>query len=124
MEVAQAFGALGVIIAMVIVATPALAQTAVTPTDRGGTITVGGTAQNAMSSNTSRKGGWIQNPCNAIEDLYVSTTTSATTTGAGDDADLAPCGSYSLNQAGLVIQSAVSVIAVTTGHQFLAKETQ
>src|SRR5579872_5167068 len=46
----------------------------VTPTDRGGTLTTGGTAQNAMASNVSRRGGWIQNPSDATEPLYVSTT--------------------------------------------------
>lgn len=103
----------------------ASAPVAVTPTDRGGTIATGGTAQNAMAANASRKGGWIQNPCNANEDLFVSTSTSAVTTpGAPDDADLAPCQSFSLNQAGLIVQSAVSVNAATTGHAYIGKETQ
>jgi len=101
------------------------APLAIAPTDRGGTITTGGTAQNAMASNASRKGGWVQNPCSATEDLYVSTSGTATTTaGSPDDADLGPCGTFSLNQNGLVNQNAVSVVAATTGHAFIAKETQ
>jgi hypothetical protein len=97
---------------------------AVTPTDKGGTITTGGTAQNAMASNSSRKGGWIQNPCSATESLFVSTSTSATTTGASDDAELPACASFSLVTSGGVIQSAVSVNAATTAHRFIAKEVQ
>lgn len=96
----------------------------VTPTDRGGSITTGGTAQNAMASNGSRKGGWCQNPVSATEDLFISTSTSATTTGASDDADLAPGGTFSFTQGDLVIQTAISVNAVTTGHRFICKETQ
>lgn len=108
-----------------VVGTIDTAPTVVTPTDDGGTIASGGTAQNAMAANTSRKGGWVQNPCNATEDLYVSTTAAAVVTaGAPDDADLAPCGSFSLNQNGLVIQTAVSVNAATTAHAYIAKETQ
>lgn len=101
-----------------------LSMTTVTPTDRGSTLTTGGTAQNAMASNASRKDGWIQNPCSATEDLFISTTTTATTTGAGDDADLAPCASFGLMHNGLVVTAAVSVNAATSGHRWLAKETQ
>lgn len=96
----------------------------VTPTDKGTTITTGGTPQTPIAANASRKGGWVQNPCSATEDLFVSVTTTATTTGIGDQADLAPCASFSLLQAGTVITAAVSVNAATTGHRFLAVETQ
>ena len=98
--------------------------TAITPTDRGGTITSGGTAQNAMASNSSRKGGYIINDPASTENLCVSTTTTATTTGAGDDVCLTPGQSYGLNQNGLVNTAAVSVIAATTGHRWEAVETQ
>jgi hypothetical protein len=100
------------------------APLAVTPTDRGGTITTGGTSQTLAAANASRKVILIQNPCNATEDLYVSSTGAATTTGANDDADLGPCGSTILSPSGTVIQTAITVIAVTTGHRFLAKESQ
>lgn len=99
--------------------------TAVTATDRGGTIATGGTVQTLAALNASRKMLWVQNPCNATEDLYVSTTGNAVTTaGAPDDADLAPCASWTASYNGLVIRSAVTVIAVTTGHAFIAKEAQ
>jgi hypothetical protein len=97
---------------------------AITPTDKGGTMTAGGTAQTAIASNSSRKGGWIQNPCSATESLFISTTTSATTTGASDDAELPACASFSLVTSGGVITAAVSVNAATTGHRWLAKEVQ
>lgn len=104
----------------------------VTATDRGGTLTAGGTAQNAAASNTSRKGFVIQNPCTAtgeniaaVEDLYVSVTGAATVAGAGNFADLAPCGSASLIVApGSVIQTAVSVNATTINHRWTATEVQ
>ena len=99
---------------------------AVTPTDRGGTIATGGTAQSIMALNTSRKGCWIQNPVNATEDLYGSTTSVSPTTTAGtpDDFDLGPGMSWSCAQNGQVIQAAVYVIAATTGHAIIAKEVQ
>jgi hypothetical protein len=99
--------------------------TAVTPTDDGGTITLGGTSQTAIASNTSRKGCWIQNPVSATEDLYVSSTAAAVTTaGTPDDADLAPGGSWSCLQGGNIITAAIRVNAVTTGHAYIAKSTQ
>lgn len=97
---------------------------AVTPTDKGGTIAVGGTAQNAVASNASRKGGWCQNPVNATEDLYVSFTGSATVGGAGNQADLAPGQSVGFYQNGTIIQTAVSVNAATGTHRFNCVETQ
>ncbi|HEY5237416.1 MAG TPA: hypothetical protein VIJ62_03465 [Rhizomicrobium sp.] len=115
-----------VLCASVFALVPRLASSAaVTPTDRGGTITAGGTAQTVMALNTSRAGCWIQNPANAQEDLYVSSTASASTTpGAPDDADLAPGAVWSCVQGSNVIQSAISVNAATTNHAFIAKETQ
>jgi len=108
------------------------APVGVAPTDRGGTLTVGGTAQNAAASNASRKGFVIQNPCTAAgegiaatEDLYVSVTGSATVAGATNFADLPPCGSTSLIVApNSVITAAVSVNATTIGHRWSATEVQ
>lgn len=97
---------------------------AVTPTDRGGTITVGGTAQNAAASNASRKSMLCMNPVSATEDLYIAVTGSATVGGAGNFADLAPGGSATVSFNGTVIQTAVSVNAATTAHRFLCTEMQ
>lgn len=97
---------------------------AVTVTNCGGTLTTGGTAQNAAASNASRKGGWIQNPVSATEDLYVSFTTSATVNGAGNQADLAAGQSVGFSQSGTVVTAAVSVNATTTGHRYICASTQ
>lgn len=97
----------------------------VTPTDRGGTIGTGGTSQVAIAANASRQGCLIQNPLNASEDLFVSSTASAVTTpGAPDDADLGPGMSWSCTQGGTVIQTDIRVNAATTSHAYMAKETQ
>jgi hypothetical protein len=97
----------------------------VTPTDRGGTMASGGTSQTAMAANASRKGCWIQNPINAGEDLYISSTASAVIpAGTPDDADLSPGGAWSCLQGSNIIQTAIRVNAATSGHAFLAKETQ
>lgn len=96
----------------------------VTPTNKGGTMTTGGTAQTAVASNVSRRGGWIMNDPTATENLCISSTTSATTTGANDDTCLPPGASYSFIQEGLIIQTAISVNAATTGHRWLSVETQ
>jgi hypothetical protein len=90
-----------------------------TPTDKGGTITVGGTAQTAIASNASRKRAVCENPVSATENLFISITTSATTTGANDYADLAPGGSATIYGT-----SAVSLNAATTAHRFLCTEWQ
>ncbi len=95
-----------------------------TPTDRGGTITSGGTSQTLAASNTSRKLLLVENPCNATEDLFIATAGAATVNGAGNYADLGPCGSASLVVNGIVITGAVTVIAATTGHRFIATEAQ
>ncbi len=97
---------------------------AATPTDCGGTIAVGGTAQNAAGADAARKTMLIENPVTATEDLYVAVAGAATVAGAGDFADLAPGGSATMTLAGTVIQSAVSVNAATTGHRFLCTYTR
>lgn len=100
------------------------APAVVTPTDRGGTITVGGTAQTLAAANSSRKALVVQNPCNATEDLYISVTGNATVGGAGDYADLPACASAVVGWNGQVITAAVSVNAATAGHRWYATETQ
>lgn len=104
---------------------------AVTPTDKGGTITSGGTAQALAASNTSRKLLVVQNPCTATgqgiataESLFVAVSGTATVNGAGNFAELAPCGSATISLNGQVITAAVSVIAATTSHRWLATEAQ
>lgn len=95
----------------------------VAPTDCGGTITAGGTAQNAAAVDTSRKTMLIENPVSATEDLYVAVSGSATVGGAGNYADLAAGGSTNVMFGGTVIQTAVSVNATSTGHRWLCTYT-
>lgn len=96
---------------------------AVTPSDCGGTITAGGTAQNAAATDASRKTMLIENPTNATEQLYVAVAGAATVGGAGNFADLSPGGSTNMTFNGTVIQTAVSVNATTTAHRFLCTYT-
>lgn len=100
-----------------------LAPLTVTPTDCGGTITTGGTAQNAAAIDAARKTMLIENPVSATEDLYVAVVGSATVNGAGNYADLAPGGSTNLMFGGTVIQGAVSVNATTGSHRWLCTYT-
>lgn len=103
----------------------------VTPTDKGGTITLGGTAQTLAAANTSRKSLVVQNPCTATgqgiataEDLFISVTGSATVNSSGNFADIPPCGSATISWNGTVITAAVSVNATTTSHRWYATESQ
>lgn len=93
----------------------------VVDTERGGTITSGGTAQNAMSANTARKSWCIQNDPAATENLFVRADGNAATTTSGTA--LSP-GSQVCSRPSMSQTSAVSVIAATTGHRFYATETQ
>lgn len=88
-------------------------------TDRSGTITSGGAAQNAMAANTSRKYLFILNPATATEVLWFNLTTTATA--ASPSIQLAAGQSFVM-EAGFVSTAAVSVIAATTGHAFTALE--
>ncbi len=96
-----------------------------TPADFGGTIASGGMAQTALPANNGRKQAWIQNPCNATENLAVSSTGNASTTpGAGNDADLPPCGLWSTGFGPTVITGQITVNAATTAHAYIAKEVR
>lgn len=98
----------------------ALSPLAVTTTDKGGTITSGGTAQAAIALNASRKGWCIQNDPAATETLYVRVNgTASATTGA----PLVPGGGACSIQ-GLIDTAAVSVFAATTGHRWYGSEAQ
>lgn len=103
-------------------------NTGTTGTDRGGTITTGGTAQTLAAANAARRALVIQNPPTAAaqgiaaaEALFVRLTSGATINGA-NFACLQPGDSLSLAFAGLVDTELVSVNASTTGHRFYATE--
>lgn len=93
---------------------------AVTGTDRGGTLTTGGVAQNAIAANSSRASWCVQNDPAATEYLYVREDgTASATTGAA----LAP-GSQACSRNGQTSRGAISVFAATTGHRWYANEEQ
>lgn len=88
----------------------------VTPIDRSGTITTGGSAQTLMASNSARKGFWLQNLSSG--DLYFSVTGTASATagiklGAGSLYEAPPSG---------VAGTAVSIFGATDGQAFSSNE--
>lgn len=95
-------------------------------TNKSGAITLGGTAQSLAASNTSRKRIIIENPCTAAsqgiavaESLFVDFTGTAVVNSTS--IELAPCGSFDPG-AGAVSTQAISVIAATTSHKWIAME--
>lgn len=97
---------------------------AVTPTDRGGTITAGLTSQTVAAANASRKAMHCENPTTATEPLYFAVVGAATIAGAGNWADVAPGGSTTFSYNGTAVQTAITVNATTTGHRFICTEMQ
>lgn len=85
-------------------------------TNRSGTITTGGVAQNAMAANASRKYARLKNPVTATENLYFSFTGTASTS-----SDYLQAG-YELVTDSFVPTSALSIYAATTAHAFVAEE--
>lgn len=86
-------------------------------TDGSGTITTGGTAQNALAQNVERAYLLIQN-LDTSEDLWVNVAANAAVDTAGSikikpdtawEPDFIPIGR-------------ISVVAATTGHKFTIKE--
>ena len=115
-----------IILALVSLAGPAQAEppTGVTAVNAGGTVVTGGTAV-TIAARSGRKGGWVMNPCDATESLFVSITgTATTTTGTPNQADLPACGRFNLGGAAGAFQGVVSINAATNGHKFEAVELQ
>ncbi|MDE2040679.1 MAG: hypothetical protein KGO96_13915 [Elusimicrobia bacterium] len=90
-----------------------------TLTDRSGTITTGGTAQQLAAANASRKYLVIQNQ-HATEVLWFNFTTTAVQ--SEPSFQLAAGGGSFVMEGEFVSTEAVSVIAATTGHPWTAKE--
>lgn len=88
-------------------------------TDRSGTITLGGTAQNAAAALLTRKYLYIENPITATERLWFSTVAAAVQD--SPSISLEPGQSYE-NPAHFCPTGAVSVIAATTAHKFTIRE--
>lgn len=86
--------------------------------DRSGTITTGGTAQNIMAANSSRRGAWFQN--NSDADMRINATGAAS---ASSGLVLpASKNAYFDFQSGGVPVTAISVWCGTTGKAFEARE--
>jgi len=86
-----------------------------TYTDLSGTIAAGGTSQLLVAANADRQGLVIQNPSSAIESLFINFTADATVD--TDSFELLPGEKWTSNSV-----EEVNIIAVTTGHVFIAKE--
>ena len=97
--------------------------TGTTPTDCSGTITTGGTAQNAFTAGSTKHGFTIVN-LDTTEPLWISFTTTAAANTAGSYPLQAPTASTFASPGsftapvGFGINTALSVIAATTGHKF------
>lgn len=95
----------------------------VTPTDCSGSITTGGTAQNALAAQTTLHGLTIMN-IDTTEPLWISFTTTAAASTAGSfplqaatATTFASPGSFTTPN-GFGTNHALSVIAATTGHKW------
>jgi hypothetical protein len=84
--------------------------------DLSGTVTTGGTSQVLRAANGQKARVLIANPTTATENLFVNTSSAASTSAAGS-IPIAPGGALTLNTA-----EAVNITAATTGHAFIAKD--
>ncbi len=96
------------------------AGVAITYTNRSGTITTGGTAQQMMAAAPLRRKLDILNPKTETEDLWISFTTTATAS-VTTSFYLEPGDRFIEAGEGCTTQ-AVSVLAATTGHAWFAQE--
>jgi hypothetical protein len=88
---------------------------ALTATDKSGTITTGGTAQNAIAANSNRKGWMIQNISDT--DMYINEAGTATT-----GKFLLKSGASAVSQGNAVTTGAISILCATTGKAFAGVE--
>lgn len=84
-------------------------------TDRSGTITTGGTAQNAAAANASRRYLLVRNPLSAAQPLYFNLTGMATADSPSMRLDP---GDTFVMEGLFVASNAVSVLGATTGNKF------
>ncbi len=90
----------------------------ITPTDRSGSITAGGTAQQLMAANPSRRAWSIQNTSSG--DLWVNEI-GGTALLASPSIQV-PAGALYESPASYASPSAISIIGATTGQTFTARE--
>jgi hypothetical protein len=97
-----------------------VASSNVTVTNRSGSITTGGTAQQLMAANTLRKGFWIQNI--STGDLYISDVGTATNNSSTPSSLVIKAGDLYESSFGCVSSAAISILGGTTGQKFVARE--
>jgi hypothetical protein len=88
-------------------------------TNRSGTITAGGSAQQLAAANTGRRYLLVQNPSNAPGSLWIDFGVNAVQ--ASPSIEIAVGVTYEL-EGSFVPTSSVSIIGPTTGQAFTAKE--
>lgn len=89
------------------------------PTDRSGTITLGGSAQTLMSANSSRHGFFVQNQSNA--DLWINDLGSSAS--ASQPSIWLPAGAfYTCDALSGVSVGSISIFGNTTSAPFAARE--
>lgn len=85
--------------------------------DISGTVTTGGTAQNAAAANSARRGFWIQN--NSSGDLWISTIATAV---QSQPSLKIPPGAYYESPLGGAGTGAISIIGATTAQAFSGRQ--
>lgn len=88
-----------------------------TLTNRSGSITLGGTAQQLAAANTARRYLFVQNI--SAGDLWINFTTTAV---ADQPSIQMPSGATFDMEGSFVSTEAISIIGATTGQKFVAKE--
>lgn len=89
---------------------------AISPIDKSGTITLGGTAQVLMAANASRRGFSLQNTSSFV--LYINVTNST----ASVSSLQIPAGALYESPLGGCTNYAISIFGATTGQAFVATE--
>lgn len=89
-------------------------------TNRSGTIAVGGTSQQIMAANTSRRYLMVQNPIAASEPLFVNF--GAVASAAATSYELAAGQMIEFSSPGFIPTGTVNAVAATGAHAFVAKE--
>lgn len=103
----------------------------VTTTNKGGTITLGGTSQTLAVANASRKSLCIENPASATsqgiaaaESIFVNVNSIVAALNSTTSWEFTPGASGCLYPPNQVDQTLWTINAATTGHQYVAKESQ
>lgn len=89
-------------------------------TNGSGTITTGGTSQQAFAANATRKYLFCQNPSTASESLFFDFGTAASTT-SGNSVEITAGGNFTF-EGNFIPSGTVNVVGATTGDKFTCKQ--